>query len=161
MNKELNGPWQLEPKSFYIFLIPKWKMQSEKKMESCGRSSLSSVIASFHRHSRSDLLFPSLKFHLKRRLSLSIASFSSQIPLSDKVNPLPRGAGEGVKEDARTKLLQVVLVSPQVCLAFGLSMDNLELLSFQTRGSLNLLDRFLGIQVALQEHVRRQLLGCI
>ncbi|ESQ43712.1 hypothetical protein EUTSA_v10006150mg [Eutrema salsugineum] len=61
-------------------------------------------------------------FHLnlRHRLSLSITSFSSQITsplcnsISDKGSPLPRGAGEGVKEDARSKLLQVVLVSPQI-----------------------------------------------
>ncbi|CAA7030428.1 unnamed protein product [Microthlaspi erraticum] len=88
-------------------------------MESCGRSSLS-FIASRPFHLQScDRLFPSLSLiHLKRRLSLSITSFSSQIrPAlceSDNRNPLPRGAGEGVKEDARSKLLQVVLVSPQI-----------------------------------------------
>ncbi|CAN7117474.1 unnamed protein product [Brassica rapa subsp. narinosa] len=96
-------------------------------MGSCGRSSLSFFIASrpFHlRHQSSDRLLPSLgltHLNLKRKLSLSITSFSSKIlsppPLSDKdkrSNALPRGAGEGVKEDARSKLLQVVLVSPQI-----------------------------------------------
>uniref|UniRef100_A0A0D3BB65 tRNA/rRNA methyltransferase SpoU type domain-containing protein n=1 Tax=Brassica oleracea var. oleracea TaxID=109376 RepID=A0A0D3BB65_BRAOL len=96
-------------------------------MGSCGRSSLSFFIASrpFHlRHQSSDRLLPSLgltHLNLKRRLSLSITSFSTKIlsppPLSDKdkrSNALPRGAGEGVKEDARSKLLQVVLVSPQI-----------------------------------------------
>ena len=99
------------------------------RMGSCGRSSLSFFIASrpFHlRHQSSDRLLPSLgltHLNLKRKLSLSITSFSSKIlsppPLSDKdkrSNALPRGAGEGVKEDARSKLLQVVLVSPQVTL---------------------------------------------
>ncbi|KAH0934196.1 hypothetical protein HID58_011313, partial [Brassica napus] len=97
------------------------------RMGSCGRSSLSFFIASrpFHlRHQSSDRLLPSLgltHLNLKRKLSLSITSFSSKIlsppPLSDKdkrSNALPRGAGEGVKEDARSKLLQVVLVSPQI-----------------------------------------------
>ncbi|KAL0717174.1 hypothetical protein Bca4012_066496 [Brassica carinata] len=98
-------------------------------MGSCGRSSLNFIIASrpFHlRHRSSDLILPSLgltHLNLKRRLSLSITSFSSKIlsppppPISDKdkrSNALPRGAGEGVKEDARSKLLQVVLVSPQI-----------------------------------------------
>ncbi|KAH0891339.1 hypothetical protein HID58_043969 [Brassica napus] len=98
-------------------------------MGSCGRSSLSFFIASrpFHlRQQSSDRLLPSLgltHLNLKRRLSLSITSFSTKIlsppppPLSDKdkrSNALPRGAGEGVKEDARSKLLQVVLVSPQI-----------------------------------------------
>jgi tRNA (cytidine/uridine-2'-O-)-methyltransferase len=91
-------------------------------MESCCRS----VIASRTFHLRSSgRLFPSLSLtHLKGKLSLSINSFSSKIQShalrgvgigeSDKKNPLPRGAGEGVKEDARSKLLHVVLVSPQI-----------------------------------------------
>ncbi|CAE6082346.1 unnamed protein product [Arabidopsis arenosa] len=88
-------------------------------MESCGRSSLSVIASRTFRLPSSGCLFPSLSLtHLKRKLSLSITSFSSKIhsPLceSDKGNPLPRGAGEGVKEDARSKLLQVVLVSPQI-----------------------------------------------
>ncbi|KAJ4898061.1 AGAMOUS-like 26 [Raphanus sativus] len=96
-------------------------------MGSCGRSSLNFIIASrpFHlQHRSSDRLLPSLgltHLNLKRRLSLSITSFTTKIlsppPLSDKEkrsNALPRGAGEGVKEDARSKLLQVVLVSPQI-----------------------------------------------
>lgn len=118
-----------------------------EEMESCGRSSLSVIASRTFRLPSSGRLFPSLSLtHLKRKLSLSITSFSSKIhsPLcnshalslslsislfyltcnlselvgvgeSDKGNPLPRGAGEGVKEDARSKLLQVVLVSPQVC----------------------------------------------
>ncbi|KAJ4898094.1 AGAMOUS-like 26 [Raphanus sativus] len=95
-------------------------------MGSCGRSSLNFIIASrpFHlQHRSSDHLLPSLglNLNLKRRLSLSITSFTTKIlsppPFSDKEkrsNALPRGAGEGVKDDARSKLLQVVLVSPQI-----------------------------------------------
>ncbi|XP_010512787.1 PREDICTED: uncharacterized protein LOC104788699 [Camelina sativa] len=90
-------------------------------MESCGRSSLSVIASSrpFQYLPSSGRLFPSLSLlHLKRKLSLSITTFSSKIfsPLceSDKGSPLPRGAGEGIKADARNKLLQVVLVSPQI-----------------------------------------------
>ncbi|KFK35507.1 hypothetical protein AALP_AA5G293600 [Arabis alpina] len=61
-------------------------------MESCGRS----VVVACSRP-----LFLRSQSLLRRRLS-------SQIPC------LPRGAGEGVKEDARSKALQVVLVSPQI-----------------------------------------------
>jgi tRNA (cytidine/uridine-2'-O-)-methyltransferase len=106
--------------------LTSWNLRAAEKggegMESCCRS----VIASRTFHLRSSgRLFPSLSLtHLKGKLSLSINSFSSKIQShalrgvgigeSDKKNPLPRGAGEGVKEDARSKLLHVVLVSPQI-----------------------------------------------
>ncbi|VVB06740.1 unnamed protein product [Arabis nemorensis] len=79
-------------------------------MESCGRSV---VIAPLLLRSQSRRpLFLRGQSLLQRRFSLS----SSQIPSlsSSQVPSLPRGAGEGVKEDARSKLLQVVLVSPQI-----------------------------------------------
>ncbi|XP_010523677.1 PREDICTED: uncharacterized protein LOC104801981 isoform X2 [Tarenaya hassleriana] len=90
-------------------------------MESCGGLKTLSAITSspLHLQSRARLFRPLNLINLRRHRSLSITSSSSHLLPRDvgeagKGILLPRGTGEGVREVARNKLLQVVLVSPQI-----------------------------------------------
>ncbi|RZC77383.1 hypothetical protein C5167_001529 [Papaver somniferum] len=89
-------------------------------MESCTRLRTLNFLSPLH-HFRSglSLIRPFLFPKLKNKPSLSISSSAAPhnlycISKKGEVNSLPRGAGEAFTEVTQNRLLQVVLVSPQI-----------------------------------------------
>ncbi|KAL9661000.1 hypothetical protein QQ045_025819 [Rhodiola kirilowii] len=117
-------------------------------MNSCGLKTLN-FVTPFHFRSRASLLRPSYLTRVKHKWSLSVSSSTSSIDSqinSEAINgggssSFPQHVGEGVSETSRSKILQVVLVSPQIpgntgciartCAASAVGLHLVEPLGFQ------------------------------
>ncbi|CAM8889054.1 unnamed protein product [Rhodiola kirilowii] len=118
-------------------------------MNSCGLKTLN-FVTPFHFRSRASLLRPSYLTRVKHKWSLSVSSstssIDSQINSAEAINgggssSFPQHVGEGVSETSRSKILQVVLVSPQIpgntgciartCAASAVGLHLVEPLGFQ------------------------------
>lgn len=119
-------------------------------MDSCGLKTLN-FITPFHFRSRASLFCPFYFRHVRKKIHQSLpSSFSRLSPLCSfsergNDNTLPHGVGEAVGEVSHNKLLQVVLVSPQIpgntgciartCAASAVGLHLVEPLGFQVDDS--------------------------